>query len=117
MSKVKQPPSLLAADVLDFLHWPLVILLIMGWTFASDQVWLSFIAGVAILQAAFMACPLLVLTTALRRKHDPEFERQGRSLVALAFRTPGPSRLIGGSIAFGVMLGAGLFTQFAIASI
>lgn len=108
-------PSLIAAQVLDFLHWPLVILLIMGWAIVPDPIWIAIMGAVVALQAAFMACPLIVLTNSLRRRHDPGFVRQGRSLIALAFRSPAAPRLVGALVAFGVMFGAGKLTQAGVA--
>jgi len=96
--------TLRTAQILDALHWPIVGLLIMGWAIVSDPVWLGLLGGTVALQAYYMGCPLTVLTSALRRRHDPCFERHGRSLIALAFRAQHTPRLIGATIAFAALL-------------
>lgn len=120
IKRAKTPPSWIAAEVLDFLHWPLVILLVMGWAIVPDRTWLIIMALVVASQAAVKGCPLIKFTNILRRKHDPDWQRQGRSLVAIAFRPPGqinrfwPGRLVGFCVVFLILLAVAQITQLMV---
>jgi len=118
--EVAPRPTWIVAEVLDFLHWPLVLLLVMGWAIVPDKIWLGIMALVVASQSAVKGCPLIKLTNILRRKCDPTWERQGASLVARAFRPPAriegfwPGRLVGFFIVFAILLLAAQVTQLIV---
>ncbi len=77
--------------VLDILHIPLAIAVLMfGPLWLPGIVHLVIASVVVVLQVALLGCPLMVLTTWLRQKHDPEYRLYG-SLTHWLYNRFGPA--------------------------
>ncbi len=64
-----------AGMVLDLVHMPLVIaLVLLGATWWSGPVYIAVVTVVVIFQVATLGCPVMALTGWMKRKHDPTYE-------------------------------------------
>jgi hypothetical protein len=64
-----------AGMVLDLIHMPLVIaLVLLGATWWNGPVYVAIITVVVILQVATLGCPVMALTGWMKRKHDPTYQ-------------------------------------------
>lgn len=63
-----------AGMVLDLIHMPLVIaLVLLGATRWNGPVYVGVITVVVILQVATLGCPVMALTGWMKRRHDPSY--------------------------------------------
>lgn len=64
-----------AGMVLDLVHMPLVIaLVLLGATWWNGPVYIAVVSVVVILQVATLGCPVMALTGWMKRKHDPTYQ-------------------------------------------
>ena len=63
-----------AAAVIDLVHMPLVILVVvLGASWWNGPVYVTIVSIGVILQVATLGCPVMALTGWMRRKHDPNY--------------------------------------------
>jgi hypothetical protein len=64
-----------AGIVLDLLHMPIVlVLVVLGAFWFPGSVYVSIVATGVILQVALLACPVMALTGWLKQRHVPDYQ-------------------------------------------
>jgi hypothetical protein len=60
--------------IVDLIHFPIVLALVaLGASKWNGPVYVGIISAIVIMQVAFLGCPVLAVTTWMKRKYDPEF--------------------------------------------
>jgi len=63
------------ANVIDLVHFPIVIaLVVLGAVYFSGPVFVFLLTLMVTLQVAVLGCPVMWLTGHLRKIHDPDYE-------------------------------------------
>lgn len=93
------------AMFVDIVHMPLVVgLVVMGAIAWPGPVFVGIVTVVVILQVALLGCPCMLLSSWLRRKHDPGYRPRWSVTVWLYQR-------------YGKAVGAAVFVFFLVAAI
>jgi hypothetical protein len=60
--------------IVDLIHMPIVLVLVaLGASKWNGPVYVGIISAIVIVQVALLGCPVLAITTWMKRKYDPEF--------------------------------------------